>query len=56
MYPKHSLISARGTDGFFDAGMLQQALRASKQGDDEKASQKAEKRRHLGRKLTLAEY
>jgi hypothetical protein len=36
--------------------MLQQALRANKDYDGDKASQKAERQRHLGRKLTLAEY
>lgn len=45
-----------GGYGFFDAGMLQQALRANRDGEAEKHSQKAERQRHLGRKLTLAEY
>lgn len=41
-------------DGFFDAGMLQQALRASKEGLEETG--KVERQKHLGRKLMLAEY
>lgn len=45
-----------GGYGFFDAGMLQQALRANREAEAEKPSQKAERQRHLGRKLTLAEY
>jgi carnitine O-acetyltransferase len=42
-------------DGFFDAGMLQQALRASKE-DVERPSDKAVRRREIGRRLQLAEY
>ncbi|KIV99044.1 hypothetical protein, variant 1 [Verruconis gallopava] len=43
-----------GGYGFFDAGMLQQALRANREADTDSPS--AERRRHLGRKLTLSEY
>jgi hypothetical protein len=44
-------------DGFFDAGMLQQALRASKEGlDGETPNDKIAQSRHIGRRLTLAEY
>jgi len=42
-------------DGFFDAGMLQAALRA--RGEDvERPSEVAAARRAIGRRLTLAEY
>jgi hypothetical protein len=42
-------------DGFFDAGMLQQALRASKEGLDGEPRDKGQSR-HVGRRLHLAEY
>jgi len=46
-----------GGYGFFDAGMLQQALRASKEGlDGETPNDKIAQSRHVGRRLTLAEY
>ncbi|KAF2428106.1 hypothetical protein EJ08DRAFT_592409 [Tothia fuscella] len=44
-----------GGYGFFDAGMLQQALRASKE-DSDRPSDKSVSRREIGRRLKLAEY
>jgi carnitine O-acetyltransferase len=49
------------TDGFFDAGMLLQALKARGEGPDEglKASERANvnaRRREIGKKLRLSEY
>jgi hypothetical protein len=41
------------TDGFFDAGMLLSALKASKEED---LSDKAAQRRNIGRMLRIAEY
>ena len=41
-------------DGFFDAGMLLQALKAKD--TDNEPSEKVSARRHVGRKLRLAEY
>ena len=45
------------TDGFFDAGMLLQALKARGDGidGDDKASV-ASRRREVGKKLRLSEY
>ncbi|KAF2097079.1 carnitine acetyl transferas-like protein [Rhizodiscina lignyota] len=44
-----------GGYGFFDAGMLLSALKADKDGDG-RPSEKAERRREIGRRLILAEY
>jgi carnitine O-acetyltransferase len=44
-----------GIDGFFDAGMLLQALKAREEGLDEDAS-KPIRRREIGKKLRLSEY
>ncbi len=46
------------TDGFFDAGMLLQALKANQEKDQkQKPHQVAEqKRRAVGKKLALSEY
>ena len=43
------------SDGFFDAGMLLSALKANKD-DEERPSDKAVRRREIGRRLMLAEY
>ena len=43
------------TDGFFDAGMLMQALKA-KEGGDQRPSEKVVQRREVGKKLRLMEY
>jgi len=40
-------------DGYFDAGMILSALKASKSED---TSEKATQRRNIGRMLRLAEY
>ncbi|KAF4556814.1 Choline/Carnitine o-acyltransferase-like protein 2 [Elsinoe fawcettii] len=45
-----------GLDGFFDAGMLMQALRSSEGGPDNGATVAALKRREVGKKLKLSEY
>lgn len=50
-----------GTDGFFDAGMLLQALKARGDGLDEasKPSERATvqaRRREIGKRLRLSEY
>jgi hypothetical protein len=42
-------------DGFFDAGMLQQALKANR-GDAEPSVERDVIRRNIGRRLRLAEY
>lgn len=42
-------------DGFFDAGMLLQALK-SKQEAEEKPSEKVAQRREVGKRLRLMEY
>ena len=48
-------LTTRCADGFFDAGMLLQAIKAN---EDEKASEKAvgQARRSVGKKLRLSEY
>jgi carnitine O-acetyltransferase len=43
------------TDGFFDAGMLLQALKA-KEEDKERPSEKLQQRKEVGKKLRLMEY
>jgi hypothetical protein len=49
------LIHLFSIDGFFDAGMLQAALKA--RGEDvERSIEVAAARRAIGRRLTLAEY
>ncbi|KAK4630942.1 putative mitochondrial carnitine O-acetyltransferase [Fulvia fulva] len=45
-----------GGYGFFDAGMLQQALRANKGSEEERPSEKVQARREVGKKLRLMEY
>jgi len=42
-------------DGFFDAGMLLQALKAKEEGA-ERPSEREHKRREVGKKLRLMEY
>jgi hypothetical protein len=42
-------------DGFFDAGMLQQALKANR-GEADPAAERDVIRRNIGRRLKLAEY
>ena len=42
-------------DGFFDAGMLLQALKA-KEADGEAPTEKVAQRREVGKKLRLMEY
>lgn len=46
------------TDGFFDAGMLLQALKARGEGldDSSKPSDGNVRRREIGKKLRLSEY
>ncbi|KAH8674584.1 carnitine acetyl transferase-like protein [Tricladium varicosporioides] len=44
------------TDGFFDAGMLLQALKARGEGLGEEVKPGAERRREIGKKLRLSEY
>jgi carnitine O-acetyltransferase len=48
----HLLISL---DGFFDAGMLQQALKANR-GEAAEPAERDVIRRNIGRRLRLAEY
>jgi hypothetical protein len=43
------------SDGFFDAGMLQQALKANR-GEAEPLAERDVIRRNIGRRLRLAEY
>lgn len=43
------------TDGFFDAGMLMQALKA-KDNDEQRESEKVVQRREVGKKLRLMEF
>lgn len=43
-------------DGFFDAGMLLQALKAKDAQAGERPSEKAAQRRGVGKKLRLMEY
>lgn len=46
-------------DGFFDAGMLLQALKARGEGPDVKPSERAgvnARRREIGKRLRLSEY
>ena len=46
-------------DGFFDAGMLLQALKARGEGSDVKPSERASvhaRRREIGKRLRLSEY
>lgn len=51
------LISLLFADGFFDAGMLLQALKAkNEQKELSPAEKAAEARRNIGRKLTLSDY
>ncbi|KXS95930.1 hypothetical protein AC578_7990 [Pseudocercospora eumusae] len=45
-----------GGYGFFDAGMLLQALKAKDEGAEKKGSEKAQQRREVGKKLRLMEY
>lgn len=47
--------SSFSTDGFFDAGMLMQALKA-KEGGEQRPSEKVVQRREVGKKLRLMEY
>ncbi len=51
------VLTEIGVDGFFDAGMLLQALKAS-QGEKEKPSGKGagNTRRAIGKKLRVSEY
>jgi hypothetical protein len=49
-------VNQDGTDGFFDAGMLLQALRAREEGLDDGDSSKPIQRREVGKKLRLSEY
>lgn len=57
-----NLTNATKTDGFFDAGMLLQALKARGEGFDTgetKASERAQvqaRRREVGKKLRLIDY
>jgi len=47
--------SSFSTDGFFDAGMLMQALKAKESGE-QRPSEKVVQRREVGKKLRLMEY
>jgi hypothetical protein len=51
----HLLISFSYLDGFFDAGMLQQALKANR-GEAAEPAERDVIRRNIGRRLRLAEY
>jgi carnitine O-acetyltransferase len=51
-----SLTIVLPTDGFFDAGMLMQALKAKENGSGERPSEKVVQRREVGTKLRLMEY
>ena len=44
------------TDGFFDAGVLLQALKASHEDDDHPSQNVGHARRAVGKKLRLGEY
>lgn len=50
----NSFVRACPADGFFDAGMLLQALKGSKE-EKSKASEHA-RRRNVGKRLRLSEY
>ena len=50
-----SCTDARFAEGFFDAGMLMQALKA-KENAGERPSEKVVQRREVGKRLRLMEY
>ena len=61
LHNTRSIWANETTDGFFDAGMLLQALKARGEGYDEsmKPSERANvnaRRREIGKKLRLSEY
>ena len=51
-----ALNGARDTDGFFDAGMLLQALKAGSRDKDDTGETAVQARKYVGKKLQLSEY
>lgn len=51
-----SMIADYCPDGFFDAGMLLQALRSKEEHDKDRPSDKAAHKREVGKRLRLMEY